>query len=62
MNDQEAVADIMNRIKIMQEYRDKFGEDDINEYVAEHGTYKGIDCYLTQKMIERKNIEKTNNE
>ena len=32
MNDQEAVADIMNKIKIMQEYKDKYGEDDINEY------------------------------
>ena len=54
MNDQEAVADIMNKIKIMQEYKDKYGEDDINEYVAEHGTYKGIDDYLVLKMKGKK--------
>lgn len=54
MNAQEAVTDIMNKIKIMQEYKDKYGEDDINEYVATHGTYKGIDNYLMQKMLERK--------
>ena len=57
MNDQEAVADIMN--KIMHEYKDKYGEDDINEYVETHGTYKGIDNYLIQKMLERK--ENANN-
>lgn len=54
MNDQEAVTEIMNKIKIMQEYKDKYGEDDINEYVAVHGTYKGIDDYLVQKMKEKK--------
>lgn len=54
MNNQEAVADIMKKIAIMQEYKDKYGEDDINEYVAAHGTYKGIDNYLMRKMQERK--------
>ena len=54
MNNQEAVTEIMNKIKIMQEYKDKYGEDDINEYVAAHGTYKGIDDYLVQKMKEKK--------
>ena len=38
----------------MQEYEDKYWEDDINEYVAAHGTYKGIDNYLMQKLLERK--------
>lgn len=57
MNDQEAVADIM--IKIMQEYKDKYGEDDINEYVAEHGTYKGIDDYLVQKMKGKKMLSES---
>lgn len=61
MNDQEAVADIMNKIKIMQEYKDKYGEEDINEYVVAHGTYKGIDNYLMQKTLERKNAENTSN-
>ena len=40
MSDQEAVADIMKKIAIMQEYKDKYGEDDINEYVAAHGDDK----------------------
>ena len=53
MTDKESVKDIMKKIKIMQEYKDIYGEGDINEYVALHGTYKGIDDYLIQKMDKR---------
>ena len=41
----------------MQEYRDIYGEGDINEYVALHGTYKGIDV---QKMDKRKEANDNN--
>ena len=53
MTDKESVKDIMKKIKIMQEYKDIYGEGDINEYLALHGTYKGIDDYLIQKMDKR---------
>ena len=53
MNDQEAVADIMNKIKIMQEYKDKYGEDDINEYFEIFGTWRGIEDYLSERMAQR---------
>ena len=53
MNDQEAVADIMNKIKIMQEYKDKYGEDDINEYFEIFGTWCGIEDYLSERMAQR---------
>ena len=53
MNDQEAVADIMNKIKIMQEYKDKYGEDDINEYFEIFGTWRGIEDYLSERMAKR---------
>ena len=53
MNDQEAVADIMNKIKIMQEYKDKYWEDDINEYFEIFGTWRGIEDYLSERMAKR---------
>ena len=53
MNDQEAVADIMNKIKIMQEYKDKYWEDDINEYFEIFGTWRGIEDYLNERMAQR---------
>ncbi len=31
MNDQEFTKDTMNKIKIMQAYKDQYGEDDIND-------------------------------
>ena len=53
MNDQEAVADIMKKIAIMQEYKDKYGEDDINEYFKIFGTWRGIEDYLSERMAQR---------
>ena len=53
MNDQEAVADIMNKIKIMQEYKDKYWEDDINEDFEIFGTWRGIEDYLSERMAKR---------
>ena len=38
MNDQEFAKDTMNKIKIMQAYKDQYGEDDINEYFKIFGT------------------------
>ena len=60
MTDKESIKDIMKKIKIMQEYKDIYGEADINEYVALHGTYKGIDDYLIQKMDKRKDANENN--
>ena len=31
----------MNKIKIMQAYKDHYGEDDINEYFRIFGTWRG---------------------
>lgn len=39
MNDQEFAKDTMNKIKIMQAYKDQYGEDDINEYFKIFGTW-----------------------
>lgn len=60
MTDKESIKDIMKKIKILQEYKDIYGEGDINEYVALHGTYKGIDDYLIQKMEKRKEANDNN--
>ena len=44
MNDQEFAKDTINKIKIIQAYKDQYGEDDINEYVKilEHGVVSKI--------------------
>ena len=53
MNDQEFAKDTMNKIKIMQAYKDKYGEDDINEYFGIFGTWRGIEDYLSERMAQR---------
>ena len=53
MNDQEITKDTMNKIKIMQTYKDKYGEDDINEYFKIFRTWRGIEDYLNERMAQR---------
>ena len=53
MNDQEFAKDTMNKIKIMQTYKDKYGEDDINEYFKIFRTWRGIEDYLNERMAQR---------
>ena len=53
MNDQEFAKDTINKIKIIQAYKDQYGEDDINEYVKIFGTWCGIEDYLSERMAQR---------
>ena len=53
MNDQEFAKDTINKIKIIQAYKDQYGEDDINEYVKIFGTWRGIEDYLSERMAQR---------
>ena len=53
MNDQEFVKDTMSKINIMQTYKDKYGEEDINEYFEIFGTWRGIEDYLSERMAQR---------
>lgn len=53
MNEQELTKDTMNKIKIMQAYKDKYGEDDINEYFEIFGTWRSIEDYLSERMAQR---------
>ena len=53
MDDKVFAKEIMNKIRIIQEYKDRYGDDDINEYVLANGTYKGIEVYLIQKMRDQ---------
>ena len=53
MNEQEFTKDTMNKIKIMQAYKDQYGEDDINEYFKIFGTWRGIEDYLSERMAQR---------
>lgn len=46
MKDQEVSVDVLNRIKIMQAYKDKYGEEEINESFKIYGTWRGIEDYL----------------
>lgn len=53
MNDQKFTKDTMNKIKIMQAYKDQYGEDDINEDFKILGTWQGIEDYLSERMAQR---------
>lgn len=53
MNNQKFVKDTMNRIKIIQIYKDQYGEDDINEYFKFFGTWRGIEDYLSEHIAQR---------
>ena len=57
----EFAKDTINKIKIIQAYKDQYGEDDINEYVKIFGTWRGIEDYLSERMAQRqlKNAEST---
>lgn len=53
VNDQKFVAKTMNQINIIQAYKEKYGEDDINDYFKKFGTWQGIEDYLSQQMVEK---------
>ena len=53
MNEQKFTKDTMNKIKIMQAYKDQYGEDDINEYFKIFGTWRGIEDYLSERRAQR---------
>ena len=61
MNDLEFAKMIMHKIKILQDYIDNYGEDDINEYLEKNGTYRGIEDYLKEKKGTTKPYEETSN-
>ena len=61
MNELELTKMIMQKIKILQDYIDNYGEDDINEYLEKNGTYKGIEDYLKEKKGITKSYEETSN-
>ena len=47
------VKDTMNKISAMNEYKEKYGEEDITAYYNAHGTYAGIEEYLKERISER---------
>ena len=53
MNEQKFTKDTMNKIKIMQAYKDQHGEDDINKYFRIFGTWRDIEDYLSERMAQR---------
>jgi len=58
MNDLESAADITKKIRIMQVYKDKYGEDDIKEYFKIFGTWRGIEDYLSERMHQKQPHDK----
>lgn len=54
MNNREFAAKTMNLINIIQDYKDKYGEDNINEYFKSFGTWYGIEAYLRKEIAEKK--------
>jgi hypothetical protein len=61
MNELELTKRIMQKVKILQDYIDNYGEDDINEYLEKNGTYRGIEDYLKEKKGITKSYEETSN-
>ena len=55
MTDKEFVSTTMNKIAVIKEYREKYGEEDIIAYYNLNGTYVGIEGYL-KKRIEEKQL------
>lgn len=53
MNSQEFTKNTMEKIKIIQAYKEKYGMDDINEYFKIFGTLRGIEAYLSERMAQR---------
>ena len=47
------VKDTMNKISAIDEYKEKYGEEDITAYYNAHGTYAGIEEYLKERISER---------
>lgn len=53
MNNQELATDTMNKIKVIQSYIDKYGEEDTLAYYRTFRTWRGIEDYLNERMIQR---------
>ena len=53
MTDKEFVSMTMNKIAVIKEYREKYGEEDIIAYYNSYGTYAGIEGYLNECIAKR---------
>ena len=53
MTDQEFVSVTMDKISAIKAYKEKYGEEDIIVYYNAHGTYTGIEDYLSERMAQR---------
>lgn len=53
MTDKEFVNATMNKISLLKEYREKYGEEDIIAYYNAYGTYAGIEGYLNECIASR---------
>ena len=53
MTDKEFVSMTMNKIAVIKEYREKYGEEDIIAYYNSYGTYAGIEGYLSECIAKR---------
>ena len=48
MTDKEFISMTMNKIAVIKEYREKYGEEDIIAYYNSYGTYAGIEGYMNE--------------
>ncbi len=48
MTDQEFVSATMDKISAINEYKKKYGEEDIIAYYNAYGTYAGVEEYLKE--------------
>lgn len=53
MKKDDVVINVMTQIKAIEEYKGKYGEDDILEYYNIHGSYRGIEKYLSERATQR---------
>ena len=53
MTEREFVRATMEKISLLKEYKEKYGEKDIIAYYNAYGTYAGIEGYLNECIVER---------
>ena len=53
MTERELVRATMEKISLLKEYREKYGEEDIIAYYNSYGTYAGIEGYLNKCIVKR---------
>lgn len=54
MTNQEFVRTTMDKISLIKEYNEKYGEEDIIAYYNAYGTYVGIEEYLKGCIMKKK--------